>query len=48
MYSTEVIEKYLVKGLMSNVIFETKDTKNINTKQLINKIYEIKNRRFYE
>ncbi len=47
-YSTNVIEKYLVKGLMSNVIFGTKDTKNINTKQLINKIYEIKDRRIYE
>lgn len=44
-YSTDVIEKYLVKGLMSNAIFETKDVKNINTKQLINKIYEMKDRR---
>lgn len=47
-YSTDVIEKYLVKGLMSNAIFETKDVKNINTKQLINTINEIKNRRIYE
>lgn len=47
-YSIDVIEKYLVKGLMSNAIFETKDVKNINTKQLINTINEIKNRRIYE
>lgn len=47
-YSTDVIEKYLVKGLLSNIIFETKNTKNINTKELINKIYEIKYRRIYE
>lgn len=47
-YSTNVIEKYLVKGLMSNIIFETKDEKNINTNVLLSKINEIKNRRIYE
>lgn len=47
-YSEDVIEKYLVKGLKSNTIFETKDNKNINTKTLISKINETKNRRIYE
>lgn len=46
-YPIDIIERYLVKGLKSNLIFETKDLKNINTKELINKINEISKRRIY-
>ncbi|MCM1003165.1 MAG: hypothetical protein NC408_02350 [Candidatus Gastranaerophilales bacterium] len=47
MYPADIIERYLVKGMKSNLIFETKDFKNINTEELINKINEINKRRIY-
>lgn len=47
-YSVDVIEKYLVIGLMSNVIFETKNNNNVNTTIILNKVKNIKNRRNYD
>ena len=47
-YSVDAIEKYLVKGLMSNIIFETKNKNNVNTTMILNKIKNIKNRRNYD
>lgn len=41
-YSADVIEKYLIKGLMSNLVFETKDEKDIDTKNLLTIIMQIR------
>ena len=49
-YSADVIEKYLIKGLMSNLVFETKDEKDIDTKNLLTIIMQIRDenvRRIY-
>ena len=34
-YSTSVIEKYIIKGIENNIIFDTKNRKNTNTQKLI-------------
>lgn len=49
-YSADVIEKYLIKGLMSNLVFETKDEKDIDTQNLLTVIMQIRDenvRRIY-
>lgn len=49
-YSADVIEKYLIKGLMSNLVFETKDAKDIDTRNLLTIIMQIRDenvRRIY-
>ena len=47
-YPIETIEKYLNKGLISNLIFETKNLKNINTVKLINLAQSLKKEGKYE
>ena len=32
-YSLNIIKKYILKGIMNNIIFETKNNKNINTER---------------
>ena len=47
-YSVQTIEKYLNKGLISNLIFETKNSKNINTTELIESVLKLKKEGKYE
>lgn len=47
-YPIETIEKYLNKGLISNLIFETKDSKNINTSKLVDTALKLKKEGKYE
>ena len=34
-YSVRVIEKYIIKGIENNIIFDTKNSKNTNTEKLM-------------
>ena len=47
-YPIETIEKYLNKGLISNLIFETKNLKNIDTVKLIDLAQKLKKEGKYE
>lgn len=47
-YPVETIEKYLNKGLISNLIFETKNLKNIDTVKLIDLAQKLKKEGKYE
>lgn len=37
-YSSNIIKKYILKGIVNNIIFDTKNNENINTQKLIEKI----------
>jgi len=43
-YPLPIIEKYLIKGLINNLLFETKNMEKFNTKKLVDLVYEIKKR----
>lgn len=47
-YPIETIEKYLNKGLISNLVFETKNLKNIDTVKLIDLAQKLKKEGKYE
>ena len=47
-YPIQTIEKYLNKGLISNIIFETKNLKNIDTVKLIDLAQSLKKEGKYE
>lgn len=47
-YPIQTIEKYLSKGLISNLVFETKNSKNINTSKLVDTILKLKKEGKYE
>ncbi|MBE7703787.1 MAG: hypothetical protein E7Z89_07045 [Cyanobacteria bacterium SIG28] len=47
-YPIETIEKYLNKGLISNFVFETKNSKNINTSELVDTALKLKKEGKYE
>lgn len=36
-YSTNIIEKYIIKGIENNIIFDTKNRKNTDTERLMEK-----------
>lgn len=39
-YSLNVIKKYFLKGIINNIIFDTKNNQNIDTIQMINDVIE--------
>ena len=47
-YPIQTIEKYLNKGLISNLVFETKNSKNINTSKLVDTALKLKKEGQYE
>ena len=47
-YPIQTIEKYLNKGLISNLVFETKNSKNINTSKLVDTALKLKKEGKYE
>ena len=47
-YSVQTVEKYLSKGLISNLVFETKNSKNINTSKLVDTVLKLKKEGKYE
>ena len=47
-YPVQTIEKYLSRGLISNLIFETKNSKNINTSKLVDTALKLKKEGKYE
>lgn len=47
-YPVQTIEKYLNKGLISNLVFETKNSKNINTSKLVDTALKLKKEGKYE
>lgn len=47
-YPIQTIEKYLSKGLISNLVFETKNSKNINTSKLVDTALKLEKEGKYE